>query len=124
MRREFATAIREAEILGVLARGALSALGIHLRTGDMEGLGIECRRLLPSATATARIGADVTGTPSARLAALLDALADRETSGTASVCGSTPAASAGLWTPAILLPTSPPTRPLSPQGPCHSRCRT
>ncbi|MEU3282531.1 helicase C-terminal domain-containing protein [Streptomyces antibioticus] len=85
----FATVIREAELLGVLARGALSALGVHLRTGDAEGLGIECRRLLPSATATARIGADltavVTGTPSARLAALLDSVADRETSGTASV---------------------------------------
>ncbi|MFJ3978662.1 helicase-associated domain-containing protein [Streptomyces sp. NPDC090021] len=85
----FATVIREAELLGVLARGALSAIGIHLRTGDAEGLGIECRRLLPSATATARIGADltavVTGTPSARLAALLDSVADRETSGTASV---------------------------------------
>ncbi|WP_030647044.1 MULTISPECIES: helicase C-terminal domain-containing protein [Streptomyces] len=86
---QFATVIREAELLGVLARGALSAIGIHLRTGDAEGLGIECRRLLPSATATARIGADltavVTGTPSARLAALLDSVADRETSGTASV---------------------------------------
>ncbi|WP_282689581.1 MULTISPECIES: helicase C-terminal domain-containing protein [unclassified Streptomyces] len=85
----FATMIREAELLGVLARGALSALGIHLRTGDAEGLGVECRRLLPSATARARIGADltavVTGTPSARLAALLDSVADRETSGTASV---------------------------------------
>ncbi|WP_030193556.1 helicase C-terminal domain-containing protein [Streptomyces sp. NRRL S-87] len=85
----FATVIREAELLGVLARGALSALGIHLRTGDTEGLGIECRRLLPSATATARIGADltavVTGTPTARLASLLDSAADRETSGTASV---------------------------------------
>ncbi|MFI9723779.1 helicase C-terminal domain-containing protein [Streptomyces sp. NPDC052396] len=85
----FATVIREAELLGVLARGALSALGIHLRTGDTEGLSIECRRLLPSATATARIGADltavVTGTPSARLAALLDSVADREASGTASV---------------------------------------
>ncbi|MEU1849165.1 hypothetical protein ABZ499_07725 [Streptomyces sp. NPDC019990] len=85
----FAIVIREAEILGVLARGALSAFGIHLRAGDMEGLGTECRRLLPSATATARIGADltavVTGTPSARLASLLDSVADRETSGTASV---------------------------------------
>ncbi|WP_181803668.1 helicase C-terminal domain-containing protein [Streptomyces shenzhenensis] len=85
----FAAVIREAELLGVLARGALSALGIHLGTGDTEGLGIECRRLLPSATATARIGADltavVTGTPSARLASLLDSVADRETSGTASV---------------------------------------
>jgi hypothetical protein len=85
----FAAVIREAELLGVLARGALSALGIQLRTGDTEGLRIECRRLLPSATAVARIGADltavVTGTPSARLASLLDSVADRETSGTASV---------------------------------------
>ncbi|MFJ6798867.1 helicase-associated domain-containing protein [Streptomyces sp. NPDC091268] len=85
----FATVIREAELMGVLARGALSAFGIHLRTGDAEGLGIECRRLLPPATATARIGADltavVTGTPSARLTSLLDSVADRETSGTASV---------------------------------------
>ncbi|MFF4577805.1 helicase C-terminal domain-containing protein [Streptomyces sp. NPDC001373] len=85
----FATVIREAELLGVLARGALSAIGVHLRTGDAESLGVECRRLLPPATATARIGADltavVTGTPSTRLAALLDSVADRETSGTASV---------------------------------------
>ena len=81
--------IREAELLGVLARGALSVLGVHLRTGDTEGLSIESRRLLPPATATARIGADltavVTGTPSARLTSLLDSVADRETSGTASV---------------------------------------
>ncbi|MFB7169465.1 helicase-associated domain-containing protein [Streptomyces sp. NPDC056254] len=85
----FATLIREAEILGVIARGALSAHGIHLQTGDEEGVEVECRRLLPRATATARIGADltavVTGTPSARLASLLDSVADRETSGTASV---------------------------------------
>ncbi|WP_329135817.1 helicase C-terminal domain-containing protein [Streptomyces sp. NBC_00670] len=85
----FAAVIREAEILGVLARGALSALGIHLRTGDVEGLEMECRRLLPSAAVTARIGGDltavVTGTPSARLASLLDSVADRESSGTASV---------------------------------------
>ncbi|MCZ7459368.1 helicase C-terminal domain-containing protein [Streptomyces sp. WMMC940] len=85
----FAAVIREAELLGVLARGALSAIGIHLRTGDTERLGIECRRLLPSATATARIGADltavVTGTPSTQLASLLESVADRETSGTASV---------------------------------------
>ncbi|ARP71334.1 hypothetical protein LK07_17825 [Streptomyces pluripotens] len=85
----FAAVIREGELLGVVARGALSAIGIHLRTGDTEGLDVECRRLLPSATATARIGADLTavvsGTPSARLASLLDSVADRETSGTASV---------------------------------------
>jgi hypothetical protein len=85
----FAAVTREAELLGVIARGALSAFGIHLRTGDTEALDVECRRLLPSATTTVRIGADltavVTGTPSARLASLLDSVADRETSGTASV---------------------------------------
>jgi hypothetical protein len=85
----FAAVIREAELLGVLARGALSTLGAHLRTDDMQELGTACRRLLPPATSVARIGADltavVTGTPSARLAALLDSVADRETSGTASV---------------------------------------
>ncbi|XIE79407.1 hypothetical protein AB6O49_18020 [Streptomyces sp. SBR177] len=43
----FAAVIREAERLGVIARGALSAIGIHLRTGDTEVLDVECRRLLP-----------------------------------------------------------------------------
>jgi hypothetical protein len=85
----FGTVIREGELLGVLARGALSPLGAHLASHADEELGITARRLLPPATTTARIGADltavVTGTPSARLAALLDATADRETSGTASV---------------------------------------
>ncbi|MCT9090532.1 helicase-associated domain-containing protein [Streptomyces sp. ASQP_92] len=85
----FSTVIREGELLGVLARGALSPLGAHLAARADEELGNTARRLLPPATTTARIGADltavVTGTPSARLAALLDSLADRETSGTASV---------------------------------------
>ncbi|MCX4455213.1 helicase-associated domain-containing protein [Streptomyces sp. NBC_01340] len=85
----FAAVIREAELVGVLAHGALSSIGINLRDGDAEGLSIACGRLLPPAVSTARIGADltavVTGTPSARLAALLDSVADRETSGTASV---------------------------------------
>ncbi|WP_050515532.1 helicase C-terminal domain-containing protein [Streptomyces rimosus] len=85
----FAAAIREAELLGVLARGALSPIGAALSADDTEGLTATCRRLLPEATATARIGADltavVTGTPTVRLTALLDAVADRETSGTASV---------------------------------------
>ncbi|UYQ66561.1 helicase-associated domain-containing protein [Streptomyces peucetius] len=56
---------------------------------DAAGLAAVCRRLLPTATRTARIGADltavVTGPPSAPLAALLDSVAHRETSGTASV---------------------------------------
>ncbi|MDH6629805.1 hypothetical protein M2271_007644 [Streptomyces sp. LBL] len=85
----FSTGIREGELLGVLARGALSPLGAHLAAHADEDLDITARRLLPPATTTARIGADltavVTGTPSARLAALLDSMADRETSGTASV---------------------------------------
>lgn len=85
----FSTVIREGELLGVLARGALSSLGACLTAHADEELGLAARRLLPPATTTARIGTDlsavVTGTPSARLAALLDSTADRETSGTASV---------------------------------------
>lgn len=85
----FSTVIREAELLGVLARGALSPLGAHLAAHADEELDSTARRLLPPATTTARIGADLTavvpGTPSARLAALLDSTAERETSGTASV---------------------------------------
>ncbi|MFF5495679.1 helicase-associated domain-containing protein [Streptomyces aquilus] len=85
----FSTVIREGELLGVLARGALSPLGARLAAHADEELGITAGRLLPPATTTARIGADltavVTGTPSARLAATLDSMADRETSGTASV---------------------------------------
>ncbi|GAB7033700.1 hypothetical protein AB0G35_04525 [Streptomyces sp. NPDC021749] len=85
----FATVIREAELLGVLARGALSPLGAALLTGDAKELAAACLRLLPAATATARFGADltavVTGAPTARLVTLLDSVADRETSGTASV---------------------------------------
>ena len=85
----FSTVIREGELLGVLARGALSPLGAHLAGHADEELDVTARRLLPPAATTARIGADltavVTGTPSARLSALLDSMADRETSGTASV---------------------------------------
>ncbi|WDV52844.1 helicase C-terminal domain-containing protein [Streptomyces coeruleorubidus] len=85
----FATVSREAELLGVLARGALSPIGTALLDNDAEAPAAACRRLLPAATGTARFGADltavVTGTPSARLTTLLDSVADRETGGTASV---------------------------------------
>lgn len=87
----FATVIHEAELLGVIARGALSPIGAALRSEDVdaEALAAASARLLPSATRTALFGADltavVTGTPTARLAALLDAVADREAGGTASV---------------------------------------
>ncbi|MGX1973682.1 helicase-associated domain-containing protein [Streptomyces kronopolitis] len=85
----FASVVREAELLGVIARGALSRLGATLQADDAEALAMACQQLLPTATRKARFGADltavVTGTPSARLAALLDAVADREAVGTASV---------------------------------------
>ncbi|MFK0192474.1 helicase C-terminal domain-containing protein [Kitasatospora sp. NPDC090308] len=100
----FATLIREAELLGVLALGAVSPLGAALLAvtpGDSEvldaagaldaadALADACRRLLPAASATARFGSDLTavvaGTPTARLRALLDSAADRESSGAASV---------------------------------------
>jgi CRP-like cAMP-binding protein len=85
----FATVIREAELLGVLARGVLSGIGAALLADDAEGLSACAQRLLPAATGTALFGADLTaiatGTPSVRLTTLLDSVADREAGGTASV---------------------------------------
>src|SRR5262249_12138764 len=85
----FAAVTRESELLGVLARGALSPLGAALLSGDVDGLIAAARRLLPGATGTAPIGADLTpvvaGAPSARLPTPLDPVADGEASGTASV---------------------------------------
>ncbi|WP_051970150.1 helicase-associated domain-containing protein [Kitasatospora azatica] len=88
----FATVIQEAELLGVVARGTLSPLGAALAGHSAEqpqGL-LDCaRRLLPGATERARLGTDLTavvaGPPGGRLTALLDAAADRESHGTASV---------------------------------------
>ncbi|MEN8653405.1 helicase C-terminal domain-containing protein [Streptomyces sp. 21So2-11] len=91
----FSTLIREAELLGVLARGALSPLGEALLSDDTSAVRTCATRLLPSATATAHIGADLTavvsGTPTAQLATLLDTLANREARGTASVWRFSPA---------------------------------
>ncbi|MGW4803550.1 helicase C-terminal domain-containing protein [Kitasatospora sp. NPDC004272] len=85
----FATLVREAELLGVLALGAVSPLGAALLAEDAEALTDACRRLLPAASGTARFGSDLTavvaGTPSAHLFELLDSVADRETAGAASV---------------------------------------
>ncbi|MFE6867953.1 helicase C-terminal domain-containing protein [Kitasatospora sp. NPDC057692] len=85
----FATLIREAELLGALALGAVSPIGTALLADDAEALTDACRRLLPAASGTARFGSDLTavvaGTPSAHLLALLDSVADRETAGAASV---------------------------------------
>ncbi|WUH24029.1 helicase-associated domain-containing protein [Streptomyces sp. NBC_00448] len=85
----FATVIREAEVLGVLARGALSGVGAALLAGDAAALSSTACRLLPAATGTVLIGADLTavaaGLPTAGLTELLDSVADRETGGTASM---------------------------------------
>ncbi|MEU1287938.1 helicase C-terminal domain-containing protein [Kitasatospora sp. NPDC005856] len=85
----FATLVREAELLGALALGALSPIGAALLADDTEALTEACRRLLPAASASARFGSDltavVTGTPSTALVTLLDSVADRETAGAASV---------------------------------------
>lgn len=85
----FSTVVREAELLGVLARGALSSIGAALLADDADELLAGARRLLPAATETALIGADLTavatGTPSVRLTTLLDSTAEREAGGTASV---------------------------------------
>ncbi|MDF6045630.1 helicase-associated domain-containing protein [Streptomyces sp. JH14] len=91
----FASVAREAELLGTVARGALTPLGAALLGQDQAALRDHARRLLPDATDRARIGADltavVTGTPTAGLAALLDSLADRETRSAASVWRFSPA---------------------------------
>ncbi|MFF4689231.1 helicase C-terminal domain-containing protein [Streptomyces sp. NPDC001307] len=77
------------------ARAASTSLGAALLADSTEELAAACHRLLPAATATARFGSDltavVTGTPAARLVTLLDSVADRKTSGTASVWRFSPA---------------------------------
>lgn len=85
----FTTLVREAEVLGLLARGRPAPPGAALLHGDSGALREHAGRLLPGSVGTARVGADLTavvpGTPSRRLASLLDGLAEREARGTASV---------------------------------------
>lgn len=87
---------REAELLGLLAHGALTSLGRALlavwpgdpilaagpATGAVPDPGAACRALLPSAVNEAIFQADLTavvpGTPATALAELLDAAADRQ----------------------------------------------
>lgn len=79
---------REAETLGAAARGQVSDLGHALLTGDDADLATAVRGMLPAAASTAVFQADLTavvwGAPSARLAALLDRAADRESRDSAS----------------------------------------
>jgi hypothetical protein len=92
---------QEAQLLGVVAHGALSSLGRALAGGaepagmpagagafpipDPDELAAACRKLLPAAAGEAVFQADLTalvpGTPTRSLADLLDATADRESRG-------------------------------------------
>jgi len=67
----FALTWREAELLGVVAAGALSALGHALLADDPQALLARAREVLPAPTDRALIGPDLTavvpGTPSARV---------------------------------------------------------
>ncbi|MCL3998993.1 helicase-associated domain-containing protein [Streptomyces lavenduligriseus] len=95
--------VREAELLGVLAQGALSPLGAALRHHDTDPalketeLAACAQQVLPPPAETARFhtGPDVTaivdGVCSPRLAALLDQLADRAVRHPASLWHITPA---------------------------------
>jgi XPB/Ssl2-like helicase family protein/WYL domain-containing protein len=76
---------REAQLVGVVALGALSPLGRALQSASSVDIFTACRTLLPSATEQAVFQADLTavvpGTPARELARLLDASADRESRG-------------------------------------------
>jgi hypothetical protein len=84
---------REAEAVGVIAQGAITSLGRLLLSGDDDpscGAGwpelhTHLTGLLPASADHATFGADlsvyVVGAPSARVSALLDSAADRESQG-------------------------------------------
>jgi hypothetical protein len=84
----WALAWSEAETLGVLAAGALSALGRSLLLAtEPADLVPVIAALVPPNTDTAALGSDLTavvlGSPSDRLRLLLDSVADRDASGSA-----------------------------------------
>jgi hypothetical protein len=79
--------LAEAELLGVVAHGAVTEIGRALLTSDRKRLVEITDELVSRARTTALFGTDLTaivpGSPDARLAALLDRAADRENQGTA-----------------------------------------
>lgn len=79
---------REAEALGVVALGRLTEWGHAVLAADIDGMGTAARAMLPAAEDSAVFQADLTavvrGAPSARLTALLDLVADRESRDSAS----------------------------------------
>ncbi len=82
-----ATVWREADLLGVIAQGALTDLGRALLAGERAALESGCVATLPGSAEVAIFGSDLTvlvaGSPSARVSTLLDAAADRESRGAA-----------------------------------------
>lgn len=80
-----ATVWREAELLGVIADGVLTELGHAVRSGDPGLVAQHATALLPQSADRATFGSDLTayvaGAPSARVSALLDSVADRESRG-------------------------------------------
>lgn len=79
------TVLHECELLGVIAGGALTPVGRALLDGDGSALRAVLTELLPASSDRAGFGSDLTavvvGSPSSRLTRLLDACADRESSG-------------------------------------------
>jgi hypothetical protein len=85
----------EGHLLGVLAEGACTPVGRALLAGDGEGLRAAVGAVLPAAATTGSFGSDLTvmvaGAPTAAAAQLLDACADRESRGQASLWRFSPA---------------------------------
>jgi Helicase conserved C-terminal domain len=85
----------EAQAFGLVAHGAVTVLGRALLHGNSDGVLAAAHALLPAAAGQATFQADLTamvaGTPNPTLSDLLDAAADRETTGSAHVWRFTPA---------------------------------
>jgi len=93
-RQPFGSVFTEANTLGVVALGALTELGRALVTGQQEGVRKLLVDALPAANDRALFGPDltvvVTGAPTWEVSRLLDAAADRESRGGATVWRFTP----------------------------------
>jgi len=87
--RQVENTVAEAQLLGVVALGALTDIGRALLADDEPALLAALTQLLPAERTTARFQADMTvvvaGTPSSNLASLLGSIADRESDGNAVV---------------------------------------
>ena len=85
----------EAHLLGVFADGACTPAGRALLTLDSDTVKQAVRAILPTAASTGTFGSDLTvmvaGAPTAAAAQLLDACADRESRGQASIWRLSPA---------------------------------